>query len=165
MMKSSTKGFTLIELLVVIAIIGILASIVLASLDTARKKGRDARRVSDLKQIQLALELYADSNNGNFPAVPSGGVAIDTNATMIAALVTAPNNYIAVIPKDPQSNSYTYGSVASDGTTACIAGNCAGFVLRSANMESTIPIGDWVGTAGGVSCVNASPDVNYCVHS
>src|SRR3990167_4452603 len=56
------KGFTLIELLVVIAIIGILSSIVLASLNSARQKGRDARRVSDIKQLQLALELYYDSN-------------------------------------------------------------------------------------------------------
>ena len=45
--------------LVVIAIIGILSSVVLASLNGARKKGRDARRISDLKQIQLALEMYS----------------------------------------------------------------------------------------------------------
>lgn len=54
------KGFTLIELLVVIAIIGLLSSVVLASLNTARAKGRDARRMSDLHNIQLALELYYD---------------------------------------------------------------------------------------------------------
>ena len=61
-----TRGFTLIELLVVIAIIGMLSSVVLASLNTARAKARDARRVSDLKQMQLALELYYDSN-GSYP--------------------------------------------------------------------------------------------------
>ena len=61
-MFKSKKGFTLIELLVVIAIIGILASVVLASLNSARKKSRDARRVADIKQIQLALEMFFDAN-------------------------------------------------------------------------------------------------------
>jgi prepilin-type N-terminal cleavage/methylation domain-containing protein len=58
-----TRGFTLIELLVVIAIIGLLSSVILASLNSARIKGRDARRVSDLTQIQVALELYYDKYN------------------------------------------------------------------------------------------------------
>ncbi|PIS13297.1 MAG: prepilin-type cleavage/methylation domain-containing protein, partial [Candidatus Tagabacteria bacterium CG09_land_8_20_14_0_10_41_14] len=60
MFTKNKKGFTLIELLVVIAIIGILSSVVLASLNSARKKARDARRVADIKQIQLALEMYFD---------------------------------------------------------------------------------------------------------
>lgn len=55
-MKKFTRGFTLIELLVVIAIIGILASIVLVSLNSARNKGKDARVVSDVQQIRTALE-------------------------------------------------------------------------------------------------------------
>ena len=56
--KRNTKGFTLIELLVVIAIIGILSSVVLASLGTARTKARDVLRKSDLRTIQTALEMY-----------------------------------------------------------------------------------------------------------
>lgn len=60
--KSNQKGFTLIELLVVIAIIGILASVVLASLNSARAKGRDAKRKADLYNASIALELYYDSN-------------------------------------------------------------------------------------------------------
>ncbi|KND48735.1 MAG: hypothetical protein AB198_00235 [Parcubacteria bacterium C7867-003] len=51
------RGFTLIELLVVIAIIGTLSSIVLTNINTARSKSRDSQRISDIKQIHLALEL------------------------------------------------------------------------------------------------------------
>lgn len=71
------RGFTLIELLVVIAIIGILSSVVVASLNGARKKARDARRVDDVKQLQLALDLYFDSSSGNgkYPKALSDVVA------------------------------------------------------------------------------------------
>jgi len=57
------KGFTLIELLVVISIIGLLASIVLTTVNSARIKARDARRLADMRQIRLALEFYLDGNN------------------------------------------------------------------------------------------------------
>jgi prepilin-type N-terminal cleavage/methylation domain-containing protein len=56
----SRRGFTLIELLVVIAIIGLLASVVLVSLNSARAKARDTKRKADLAQISKALELYYD---------------------------------------------------------------------------------------------------------
>jgi len=62
-MKKYTKGFTLIELLVVIAIIGILASVVLVSLNSARNKGKDARVISDVQQTRTALE---SGYNGSF---------------------------------------------------------------------------------------------------
>ena len=61
-----TAGFTLIELLVVIAIIGILSSVVLASVNSARAKARDTKRIADFRQIQTALELFYDQY-GQYP--------------------------------------------------------------------------------------------------
>lgn len=65
--KKQLTGFTLIELMVVIAIIGLLASTVLAALQDTRMLARDAKRVSEAKQMQNALELYRNRNNGLFP--------------------------------------------------------------------------------------------------
>lgn len=65
--KKQSPGFTLIELMVVIAIIGLLASTVLAALQDTRMLARDAKRVTEAKQMQNALELYRNRNNGLFP--------------------------------------------------------------------------------------------------
>lgn len=56
--KFVKQGFTLVELLIVVAIIGILATVVLISLNDARTKARDVRRLADVRQVALALELY-----------------------------------------------------------------------------------------------------------
>lgn len=72
-MKQAQKGFTLIELLVVIAIIGLLSSVVLLSLNSAREKARNARRVADARQIVGALELYYDAQTSpQYP--PTAGI-------------------------------------------------------------------------------------------
>ena len=68
-----TKGFTLIELLVVVAIIGILATVVLASLGSARERARDARRKSDLTQIATALQLWALDNGDMYTSLANAG--------------------------------------------------------------------------------------------
>lgn len=61
-----TRGFTLIELLVVISIIGMLSSVVLASISNVKAKARDVKRLSDLRQLVTVLELYK-SKNGVYP--------------------------------------------------------------------------------------------------
>lgn len=65
-MNMKQKGFTLIELLVVIAIIGILASVVLTSLNSARKKGQDGKVKSQVAQVAAAAAIYYDNNNGSY---------------------------------------------------------------------------------------------------
>lgn len=62
-LKQSKTGFTFVELLVIITIIGLLASIVLVSLNSARVKARDTKRMSDLLGVQLALEMYYKKYN------------------------------------------------------------------------------------------------------
>lgn len=65
--KTSVRGFTLIELLVVIAIIGLLSTIIAAPIQNARKKARDAKKIAELKSLQLAIEQFGESNDSNYP--------------------------------------------------------------------------------------------------
>src|SRR3989338_9785403 len=88
------NGFTLVELLVVIAIIGILSSVVLASLNSARLKSIDAKRLSDIRQIANAILLYSEDHNYNYPT-PEDSI----NGWGVMQTQLAP--YLAKIPVDP----------------------------------------------------------------
>ena len=108
-LKNKKLGFTLIELLVVVAIIGVLASVVMVSLNSAREKGRDARRLSDLKQIQTALEMYYD-DHGYYPqrnyAYTSSASCGGTATWCSLVIDLAP--YLSSIPGDPLGKQDTY---------------------------------------------------------
>lgn len=129
MLYKNNRGFTLIELLVVIAIIGILSSVVLASLNTAREKSRDAARVSDVRQIQLALELFFDSN-GEYP---------------IALTELETGGFMPDLPTDPVGGgNYLYAAYIVDTGVAPVAGNTCDqaaetcvFYHMGANLEQS----------------------------
>lgn len=161
--ESMVWGFTLIELLVVIAIIGVLAAYISASLNNARTRSRDARRLSDIKQIQNALTLYADSNSALYPA------------DIYAAGVLAPT-HIPAVPKDPQGANYSYelctgnpvnsgsyhlGTSLEDGGNQAL--NSAAGVATPAGCSATWNIrtaGACTGTSGtqqGSNCYDVTP--------
>ncbi len=98
-MKRLERGFTLIELLVVIAIIGILSSVVLASLNTARGKGANAAVKSNLANIRAQMEIVYD---GVSPNTYVGGCA---STTVANALTSATSANGGVTPKCYESSS------------------------------------------------------------
>ena len=105
------KGFTVLELLVVIAIIGILASVIMVAVNSARKRGRDARRIRDIQEIHNAIELYITQN----AVAPDFGIptcldpqgydntcfASETNPTNWSTLESQLSPYVKKLSKDP----------------------------------------------------------------
>ena len=103
------RGFTLIELLVVIAIIGILSSVVLASLNTARNRGADSSIKSNLANSRSEAELYYDTNNMSYE-----GVCATTGANRIGDSVNAAENAY-----DGSPTAYADGTASTWQTGQC----------------------------------------------
>lgn len=114
------KGFTLIELLVVIAIIGLLSTLAVVALNNARQKSRDAKRVSDVKQVSTALELYFADNNG-YPtaatAITLGGASTKCLSTGGFVATCSGTTYMGVVPSNPAPGGAVYSYTSADGST------------------------------------------------
>ena len=143
-MRFKNKGFTIIELLVVIAIIGILASLILTSVQTVRAKGRDAKRIGDMKQITSALNLYY-FDNGVYPS-NAADVACTPfpnwdcshlGGSFISTLVAG--NYIAQVSVDPlNTDAYHYVYARTTGSlNTCLTPPARGkYILAVTQFEA-----------------------------
>jgi len=131
MNKNYKKGFTLIELLVVVSIIGLLSTLAIIALNSARTKSRDSKRKADIKQISLALEMHfdkhgsytqpedmcSDTSYGGLGGCGAAGGTGDWDANSdLRDLITG--GFMAKLPKDPINNStylYSYEPVNDGG--------------------------------------------------
>jgi prepilin-type N-terminal cleavage/methylation domain-containing protein len=127
MKNKKNLGFTLIELMIVMAIISILATMGINSYTTAMKRGRDAKRISDVNQIKQALVMYR-ADSGSYPN----------------ALADLEPDYLNKIPTPPRpSTLYTY-----DGTTT-VAGPPSGFRKFSLSIDLEMNSGNSIDATSG----------------
>lgn len=171
--KQTKKGFTLIELLVVIAIIGILSSVLLASLSTSRQKSRDSKRVSDISQISLALELLFDVDQSYASTTPAGFFGADAAVKYLES-----KRFISQVSLPPpgSASTYVYYGVLADGSECTGTNTCSGYALgvdleRSDNIvlvsdKDQILGAVFYGTSGGACTANvAGPERCYDIAS
>jgi len=159
MSNSNNKGFTLIELLVVIAIIGLLASIVLVSLNTARSKARDARKQADFHSISLALQMFYDEK-GHMPSNynPCCGACEPQTYYNQSMQELIDAGFLTAIPKSPGGGGYCYYNYG--------AGNPIGAIIVT-TLEtypaSTEGLAGSCRPFGANWCSNINPSSLYCI--
>ncbi len=135
----SDRGFTLIELLVVIAIIGILSSVVLASLNTARGKGSDAAIKSNLNGTRAQAELVYDNAGGSY-----ANVCVDANIARATAAAASAAGVTAAVARD----------AAWTTTTVTCNDTAAGWAIM-APLKTVPAVGYCVDSTGAATTTNA----------
>lgn len=157
-MFTRQRAFTIIELLVVMGIIGLLASVVVASIAPAREKARDARRLQDMNTIRSALELYYEANK-QYPAfrARTGASSCGTNW---CALETALAPFVTTLPRDPSGLQttylYYYDSNTNDGYQTY------GLMMRPENSMNVTKAGDDGGFYSNFQEIGTQPV--YCMN-
>ena len=120
-MKQNSKGFTLIELLVVIAIIGILSAVVLASLGTAKNKGKAASAVGSMTSMRAQAELY--NNNSTYPATLCTASTGELAALKTSAETQSGKTLTCLVATDKGSWAASIDLTAVGGATTTISAN------------------------------------------
>ena len=165
--RPAHKGFTLIELLVVIAIIAILTGIIIPNLTGSKAKARDAKRVADLGQIQLALELFYD----RCKAYPNA-LSLDDNAAGKCPSGIKLRTFLPKIPTPPApTTEYEYGPGPKPETPPYtdyillvnLESNSS--VLQDdVDSQSDLPSA-WDSIINTGECADAAPKYAYCIIS
>jgi len=162
----SKKGFTLIEILVVVSIVGLLSSVFLVGLGGFRSRGRDARRIADLRQVQNALEIYY-TRCGRYPggAAPGSGACPTTAPGTWAALQTVLTTGLGIsqIPNDPTpGDAYGY-AISSDGQNYILGATLENPGDASLVEDSDSDLVGFTATTGFTTCAESASAPVYCI--
>jgi len=154
---NASRGFTLIELLVVISIIGFLTTLGVVNLKNAREKSRDATRLSDLRSIKNALEMYYNDNRG-YPLQAENAKIGEGSLTTLINGDLAP--YLAKRPFDPLGPGNAEYFFYYDGNANCAGGEYARIAVVYAKKMERVAGNRASLCSGGMSNLDGGGDAN-----